>query len=74
MIEFEIKEMPGEDEPFIELNKLLKVLRWVESGAMANEMITEQLVKVNGNIDTRKRAKLRRGDIIEFEGNSAKII
>ncbi len=51
---------------YIELNKLLKLLGWVESGGVANMVITEGLVFVNGEVDTRKRKKLRTGEVVEF--------
>ena len=38
----------------------------VESGGQANNLITEGFVRYNGEIDTRKRLKLRKGDKIEF--------
>tara|TARA_Y100000589_G_scaffold274911_1_gene268843 strand:- start:152 stop:364 length:213 start_codon:yes stop_codon:yes gene_type:complete len=51
---------------YIELNKLLKILALVESGGQANNLITRGFVRYNGEIDTRKRLKLRKGDKIEF--------
>ena len=33
--------------PFIQLNQALKLMGWVESGAMANEVIDQGLVFVN---------------------------
>lgn len=55
------------EKEFIELNKLLKILSLVESGGQANRVISEGYVSYNGEIDTRKRLKLRKGDFIEFE-------
>jgi len=46
---------------------LLKILSLVESGGQANRVISEGYVSYNGEIDTRKRLKLRKGDFIEFE-------
>ena len=54
------------DTEYIELNKLLKILSLVESGGQANNLITEGFVKYNGEVNTRKRLKLRKGDEIEF--------
>ena len=54
------------DTDYIELNKLLKILSLVESGGHANNLIAEGFVKFNGEVDTRKRLKLRKGDNIEF--------
>jgi len=52
---------------YIELNKLLKLMRLVESGGMANVVIEEGLVMVNGATELQKRKKLRVGDKVEFE-------
>ena len=54
------------DTEYIELNKLLKILSLVESGGQANNLITKGFVSYNGEVDTRKRLKLRKGDKIEF--------
>jgi len=58
---------------FIELNKLLKMLSLVESGGQANAVITEGLVLYNGEVDTRKRLKLRKGDCVVFAETRIKI-
>mgnify|MGYP000965346092 CR=1 FL=1 len=47
---------------YIELIKLLKRLRLVESGGQAKLAVEEGLVMVNGQTEHRKRAKLRKGD------------
>lgn len=59
---------------YIQLIQLLKVLSWVEHGAMAQIVVEEGMVKYNGEIDLRKRLKVRVGDIIEFDGQTVKII
>jgi len=68
MIEFEIKD------EFIELNKLLKVTRVVENGAMAKAVVDDELVYRNGELETRKRAKIRKGEIITLWDNEIKVI
>ena len=60
--------------PFIQLNQALKLLGWVESGSMANELITEGLVVVDGVQEFRKRNKLYPGAVIEFEGQKATVV
>jgi ribosome-associated protein len=52
---------------FIELNKLLKYENVISSGAEAGVVISEGYVLVNGEVETRKRKKLRKGDVILFE-------
>lgn len=67
MVEFKLKQTSNPDNSFIELNKLLKVMHLVENGAMANQLISEGLVKLNGQIELRKRAKIRANDKVSFE-------
>lgn len=61
-------------EEFIPMIQLLKALNWVEHGGMAQRVVEEGLVKYNGVIDLRKRLKVRKGDIVEFEGLKVKIV
>lgn len=51
---------------FIELDNLLKATRLVVSGAEARQHILAGLVKVNSQVETRVRRKLRAGDSVEF--------
>lgn len=53
-------------DEYIELYKLLKVLDLVDSGADAKLIIAEGHVKRNGEVELRKRAKIRSKDIIEI--------
>lgn len=59
---------------FIQLIQLLKVMNWVEHGAMAQRVVEEGLVKYNGVIDHRKRLKVRRGDLVEFDGMQVQVV
>ena len=54
------------DNEFITLDNLLKLLRLVGSGGKAHVVITEGLVKFNGEIEFQKRKKIRAGDWVEF--------
>ena len=60
-----MKEIEIIEEP-IELFKLLKFENLVASGGEAKFVISEGLVRVNGEIETRKRKKIFSGDVIEF--------
>ena len=64
-----MKEFYLEDNEFIELNNLLKVMGLCESGGMAKILISEGHVKVDGNVELRKRCKIRNGQVVEFEGH-----
>lgn len=59
--------------PFIQLNQALKLMGWVESGSMANEVIDQGMVKVNQIQEYRRRNKLYPGAVIEFEGQMATV-
>ena len=62
MTEFELQ---GE---FIPLIQLLKATNLVQTGGEAQIVVSEGLVKYNGKVDYRKRLKVKRGDVVEFEG------
>jgi ribosome-associated protein len=61
-------------DTYIELFKLLKVLDLVDSGANAKFLIADGYVLRNGEIETRKRAKIRKGDIVEIADVKIKIL
>ena len=63
-----------EQNEFIELNKLLKILGWVESGGQAHMFISSGDVFVNDLQELRKRKKLRKGDTISFNNQTVNII
>ena len=51
---------------FIELFKLLKVTGLCDSGGMAKCAIAQSEVKVDGQVETRKACKIRKGQQVEF--------
>jgi len=55
------------NEDYIQLDQLLKALKLVSSGGMAHLMVDDGLVKVNGFVEKRRRAKIRVGDVVEVE-------
>ena len=56
-----------------ELYKILKFENMVESGGEAKMVIAQGLVRVNGEVETRKRRKIVAGDEIEYEKERIKI-
>ena len=58
----------------IQLIQLLKALNWVEHGGEAQAVVSAGLVRWNGNIDHRKRLKVKPGDTVEFDGKQVQII
>ena len=61
-----IKITPKEE--FIKLGQALKAAGAVSSGVEAKIVVSEGLVKVNGEFDQRRGRKLYSGDHVEFEG------
>ena len=53
-------------KPAVELYKILKFEGLLGSGGEAKAAIDAGLVKVNGEVETRKRRQINTGDIIEF--------
>lgn len=56
-----------------ELYKILKFEGLASSGAEAKLFIANGLVKVNGEIETRKRKKINGGDVIEYDNQLLQI-
>ena len=52
----------------VELYKILKFEGLVTTGGEAKLLIGDGQVKVNGEIETRRRRKMLGGDVIEFRG------
>jgi ribosome-associated protein len=69
MENFKLKE----DEEFIELKNLIKLLGWVGTGGEAKVRIDDQEIKVNGEIETQRRKKIRREDIVTYGDNQAQV-
>ena len=58
---------------FIKLDQFLKWINAVESGVEAKFLITEGMVKVNGEVDLRRGKKLYENDVVEIEGKEYKV-
>jgi len=54
------------DEEYIEMIKVIKIFKLVGSGGEAKLRIEDGEAIRNGEVESRKRAKLRAGDVIEF--------
>ena len=58
---------------YIQLNQLIKVMSWCANGAEANALIIAGLIKVNGEVEFRKRNKLVIGDSISYNDQKVEI-
>ncbi len=54
----------------IQLDQLLKATGLCESGGAAHAAIADGQVRVDGVVDTRKRAKIRPGQRVDFAGQT----
>ena len=58
------------DQEYIELMKLLKYMGLTDTGGDSKLSIDNGEVKINGEVDLRRRRKCRAGDKIEFAGET----
>ena len=58
---------------YIQLDQLLKATGLVSSGGAAHAEIAAGTVKVDGQVETRKRAKLRPGQRGEYGGQTVRL-
>lgn len=61
------------DEEYIELNNLIKTLGWVATGGEAKLRIDDGEVLVNGEVETRRRKKIRVGDEVVYAGDQVRV-
>ena len=52
----------------IQLDQLLKWAGIIESGGQVKLLLADELIKLNGAIETAKRRKIKPGEIIEIVG------
>jgi ribosome-associated protein len=57
-----------EGDEFIPLIHLLKVTQVANSGGESQGLVLEGMVTLNGQLETRKRAKIRSGDVVGVNG------
>lgn len=63
-----------EGEEYIELKNLIKLLGWANTGGEAHVRIDNQEIKLNGVVETQRRKKVRKGDIVMADGKQAKVL
>jgi ribosome-associated protein len=68
-------EIPlAEGHEFIALCDLMKIADMCESGGAAKHIIATGVVKVDGVVETRKRCKIRSGQVVEYKGDTVKVV
>ncbi|MDI3489658.1 MAG: ribosome-associated protein [Thauera sp.] len=58
----------------IQLDQLLKAIGLVGSGGAAHAMVEAGEVRVDGQVESRKRAKLRPGQRVQFGGEEIVLV
>ena len=59
---------------YVELCDLLKLVGLADSGGRGKQMVAEGLVKVDGQPESRKTAKIRAGQVVVCQGVEIKVI
>ncbi len=65
-------DVPISDDS-IRLGQFLKLANLVESGADAKGVLADGLVRVNGEPEVRRGRQLLVGDVVEIDGESARV-
>ena len=65
-------ELEGQD--YIELNSLLKLVGITGSGGMAKVLIADGQVMVDGEVELRKRCKIRTGQTVTFQDETIEVV
>lgn len=58
---------------YIELNKLLKVTGLCATGGEAKMVTADGMVTVDGQVELRKRCKIRKGQIVTYQGHTIQV-
>ena len=59
---------------YIELNKLLKASGLCDTGGRAKMLVEDRLVTVDGEIETRKRRKIKEGMVVGYDTHSIRVV
>ena len=69
-----MEEFALQGHEFIELSSLLKVTGLCGSGGIAKCVIGDGQVRVDGQVELRKRCKIRQGQLVEFDGQKIRVV
>ena len=62
------------DRDFVELNQLLKLAGLCDSGAAGQQLVASGAVRVDGEVELRKTAKLRAGQVVTLDDVAIRIV
>ncbi len=57
----------------IKLGQFLKLANLIESGSEAKPLLTAGMVRVNGDVETRRGRQLQTGDVVTVAAQSARV-
>lgn len=63
-----------EGSEHVDLCDVLKIMGLADNGAAAKHIISTGVVKVDGQVETRKRCKIRAGQVVEYQGVQTNIV
>jgi ribosome-associated protein len=63
-----------EGKEYIELNLLIKYIKWAQSGGEANRFVSDGYVRVNKEKEFKRRCKLRAGDVVSFDQENCTVV
>ncbi len=61
-------------QDFIELNHLLKLTGFADSGGSGGALVTTGVVKVDGQVELRKRNKIRAGQVVQIADSEIHVV
>jgi len=59
---------------YIELNHLLKLTGFADSGGSGGALVTTGAVKVDGQVELRKRNKIRAGQLVHIADSQIRVL
>lgn len=62
------------ESEFVEVNQLLKLVGLCDSGGEGKQWVAQGRVTVDGQLETRKTAKIRAGQVVECEGHRIQVL
>ena len=62
------------DRDFVELNQLLKLAGLCDSGGAGKQLVASGAVRVDGEVELRKTAKLRAGQVVTLGDVAIRIV
>ncbi|BCA79208.1 RNA-binding S4 domain-containing protein [Desulfuromonas sp. AOP6] len=69
-----MEEFALQGHDFVELSDLLKVMGLCHSGGAAKMAIAEGLVQVDGHVELRKRCKIRKSQVVAYNGLTITVV